>query len=303
MNKKVQLTEKKQFCKMCFDAKRDGYDTHYLKDFTGPEVKITCPYLLGLQCNYCKEQGHTISYCPILKMKGTAPIRHQTTVRETKSTGVKIYSLYSDHRPVHYSRGEQSYDIDGPPPARPILVRQNAVFEIPGVYPLVREDTTVLDEKQEDNFWEWNEVQSKKKKTVTFTPKTQTITQPTQTQGKNTISNAYNKLFSDSDSEEEEEDRRQPVTAPAPAPHTESNSWAQIAAKVPVPVSVIKKQAAPAPTPVPASAPLTMVKPEEPLSKLASFDLKKKSPLADMFFKYTPMRSWADDSSSEDEDE
>lgn len=55
------------FCKMCFDAKRDDYNTHFLKDFSGPKPVVLCPYLLALKCNYCKEQGHTVSYCEMLK--------------------------------------------------------------------------------------------------------------------------------------------------------------------------------------------------------------------------------------------
>lgn len=57
----------KPFCRMCFDAKRPGFDTHYLKDFSGPTPVIRCPYLLDLKCNYCKTAGHTISYCDVLK--------------------------------------------------------------------------------------------------------------------------------------------------------------------------------------------------------------------------------------------
>lgn len=57
------------FCKVCFDAKRPDYNTHFLKDFTGPHPVVLCPYLLALTCNYCKEQGHTVSYCEILKAK------------------------------------------------------------------------------------------------------------------------------------------------------------------------------------------------------------------------------------------
>lgn len=55
------------FCKMCFDAKREDYNTHFLKDFSGPKPVVLCPYLLALKCNYCKEQGHTVSYCEVLK--------------------------------------------------------------------------------------------------------------------------------------------------------------------------------------------------------------------------------------------
>jgi len=74
-SKKMTSSTKQQatpFCKVCYDAKRPGYDTHYLKDFTGPTPVVVCPYLLELKCNYCKNSGHTVSYCDVLKAKKSA---------------------------------------------------------------------------------------------------------------------------------------------------------------------------------------------------------------------------------------
>ena len=49
------------FCKICFDAKNNGYDTHNIRDrVTG---RLTCKYLAGLECTYCRENGHTPSHC------------------------------------------------------------------------------------------------------------------------------------------------------------------------------------------------------------------------------------------------
>ena len=53
-------------CTMCFNAKRDDFNTHSIRDSTG---KVTCPYLLSIICRYCKTSGHTVSYCPVLKAK------------------------------------------------------------------------------------------------------------------------------------------------------------------------------------------------------------------------------------------
>ena len=69
INNKTKANTQQPFCKVCFDAKRDDYNTHFLKDFSGPKPIVLCPYLLTLKCNYCKEQGHTVSYCEILKAK------------------------------------------------------------------------------------------------------------------------------------------------------------------------------------------------------------------------------------------
>jgi hypothetical protein len=68
-NNNNKKQEKTFFCKVCYDAKRSDYNTHFLKDFTGPSPVVTCPYLLALKCNYCKMTGHTVSYCDVLKSK------------------------------------------------------------------------------------------------------------------------------------------------------------------------------------------------------------------------------------------
>lgn len=268
MNKKVQVNEKK-FCKMCFDAKREGYDTHYLKDFTGPEVKVVCPYLLALQCNYCKEQGHTISYCPILKMKETKPAKRETR-NDTATAGAgtatkRIYSLREDEDQTPYPSKDWVFDgetyIRIPPPPR--LVRQNAII-------------------------------------VEKTPKTKT----NKTQGNVKTTNAYESLFdSDSELEEEVETPVPPITtaasAVAPPPQTESRLWAQIAAKPPAPPVAIQKKRVQFQT---QNSEQLSMSAAVPLPELPSFNLKKKTPLDDAFFKYTPtpMSNWVDDSDDEE---
>lgn len=56
------------FCKICFDAKNEGYNTHNLRDKT--TGKLTCKYLASLDCAYCGEKGHTPTHC--LKKKKDA---------------------------------------------------------------------------------------------------------------------------------------------------------------------------------------------------------------------------------------
>jgi hypothetical protein len=48
------------YCKLCFDAKNPGYNTHNVRD---TEKNITCPYLLKIKCRNCGLTGHTASYC------------------------------------------------------------------------------------------------------------------------------------------------------------------------------------------------------------------------------------------------
>lgn len=53
----------KPFCKVCFDAGKDDYTSHYLKSAPGPEGKLVCPTLLNQACLTCGQKGHTSSYC------------------------------------------------------------------------------------------------------------------------------------------------------------------------------------------------------------------------------------------------
>ena len=56
------------FCKICFDANNEGYNTHNLRDKT--TGKLTCKYLASLDCAYCGVKGHTPTHC--LKKKKDA---------------------------------------------------------------------------------------------------------------------------------------------------------------------------------------------------------------------------------------
>jgi hypothetical protein len=62
----------KPFCKVCYDAGKSEreYTSHFVKNKPGNEGKVVCPYLLSLECNYCKKkEGHTASHCPVLVAK------------------------------------------------------------------------------------------------------------------------------------------------------------------------------------------------------------------------------------------
>ena len=54
-------------CKVCLDAGRPDYNTHWVRDRPGGNV--VCPYLLSLDCRYCKQKGHTPTHCPTLRHK------------------------------------------------------------------------------------------------------------------------------------------------------------------------------------------------------------------------------------------
>ena len=60
-----------KFCKVCYDANlpESEYTSHWVKDKPGKNGIIVCPYLLSLECRYCKEKGHTPKHCPKILLK------------------------------------------------------------------------------------------------------------------------------------------------------------------------------------------------------------------------------------------
>ena len=53
-----------KFCAVCSSAGRPDYNTHFVRaDKFDRNSKITCPYLLSIQCRICGGSGHTASYC------------------------------------------------------------------------------------------------------------------------------------------------------------------------------------------------------------------------------------------------
>ena len=58
----------KPFCKFCYNKGNKNYDTHWLNK-SKESNEITCPYLLNIECHYCHNKGHTLSYCPTFKKK------------------------------------------------------------------------------------------------------------------------------------------------------------------------------------------------------------------------------------------
>ncbi len=75
---------KTPFCKVCFDAKRPGYDAHFLKADGLSTGNVVCPYLLSLECKYCKKPGHTVSYCDVLASKNQTQQPQETRREKSK---------------------------------------------------------------------------------------------------------------------------------------------------------------------------------------------------------------------------
>lgn len=76
---------KKPYCKICHDAGKSDYNSHWVKDSNG---KVLCPTLLNTECRYCFKMGHTIKFCDILlnkNKKKEEPTTKNVVVKPQKS--------------------------------------------------------------------------------------------------------------------------------------------------------------------------------------------------------------------------
>ena len=58
----ISVIKTNMFCKVCKDSGKSNneFTNHCTKDSSG---KVCCPTLLGQNCRYCLQKGHTIKYC------------------------------------------------------------------------------------------------------------------------------------------------------------------------------------------------------------------------------------------------
>ena len=73
MSKFINNSQKKPFCKVCFDARKpeSEYTSHYVRsqpDSNGKTI-VTCPVLNATECRYCFKFGHTTKFCNVLEEK------------------------------------------------------------------------------------------------------------------------------------------------------------------------------------------------------------------------------------------
>lgn len=61
------------YCKTCHKAGKSyhEYTNHWTRETPEKDSNIVCPVILNTVCNYCKEKGHWVKYCPQLSIKQT----------------------------------------------------------------------------------------------------------------------------------------------------------------------------------------------------------------------------------------
>jgi len=63
------MSSTEKTCSFCRNKGIASPHNHTIRDFGKKGSPITCPELLNIECSYCKEKGHTVSYCSVLKEK------------------------------------------------------------------------------------------------------------------------------------------------------------------------------------------------------------------------------------------
>ena len=116
------------FCSMCYKAGRAGFNTHFVRESADPKSKVTCPFLLALECRYCKNAGHTKNYCPVLKAKieREKAVMSEEKHAETQRRQEKI-ALGEFVNPTRARRAPQTGHTSSPVNGRPPTSRFGAL--------------------------------------------------------------------------------------------------------------------------------------------------------------------------------
>ena len=109
MSKFINNSQKKPFCKVCFDARKpeSEYTSHYVRsqpDSNGKTI-VTCPVLNATECRYCFKFGHTIKFCNVLEEKKKKENKDKSVaIRAQKSADRAAIEvrLVEDRSPLTY---------------------------------------------------------------------------------------------------------------------------------------------------------------------------------------------------------
>ena len=122
------------FCKICYDMHKSAseYTSHSVKNGD----KVTCPVLLNIECLYCKNSGHTYSYCPNFRTppKKISQKPPQKPIKPLQKPKKNIFSVLLDESSEDEElQGEQdSYEQDSDEEQQSEQ-QDNDVFDIPSL--------------------------------------------------------------------------------------------------------------------------------------------------------------------------
>ena len=116
-NTKCYQQTKTPFCKICYDAKRPGYDTHFIRSSPGPDGVVVCPYLLSLNCVFCGQSGHTISYCTLKSQENSIKSRETKSPTNIKKSVCYIEGFESSPITIETKIYKQKAYIEGLEPS------------------------------------------------------------------------------------------------------------------------------------------------------------------------------------------
>ena len=110
MSKFINNSQKKPFCKVCFDARKpeSEYTSHYVRsqpDSNGKTI-VTCPVLNATECRYCFKFGHTTKFCNVLEEKKKKDNREKSVaIRAQKAAdraATEVRVVASARSPITY---------------------------------------------------------------------------------------------------------------------------------------------------------------------------------------------------------
>ena len=99
-------------CKHCNNLGLPDANTHWLREGRGINSKIVCPKLLNTQCKFCKEYGHTISYCNKLKSKDNEKISNAVIIYNNSDQFKLSNNIFDNLNSDFQDTDIQDMDID-----------------------------------------------------------------------------------------------------------------------------------------------------------------------------------------------
>lgn len=122
----------KPFCPIC---KKNGkteaeYNSHFIRETSDENSKITCPILLNMECNHCGQKGHIVAKCPSKKCVYCNEFGH--TVSRCSAAPKDVIDNFLDDRHNKYvDRKDREQQRDNIFQRREVAPVAKAVKEMP----------------------------------------------------------------------------------------------------------------------------------------------------------------------------